>query len=760
MHNPIVTLRDLVREAARASTAEKRARAIVARVRQAMDVAVCSLYAVNERGTLVLVATEGLTPESVGRIRLKQGQGLVGLIADTQHLLNLESASSHPFFHFFPGSGEEGLEAFLGAPVVHKGKIAGVLVVEEKERRKFSEEEESFLVTAAAHIGLFDPADLQPADPGEEVEEQEATTRRYYGISVCPGIGIGRVVFIHEEGELLKVTDTETGDPDGEIAQFREAVEKTLQDLDGAREQLGSNLAGDVAEVFTVYELLLKGDEFCGAVEAAIGGNLSAATALRNVVLEYVGRFDAMGDDYFRARKEDIQILGDRIYGHLIKASGKELPEDEVAVIAGRLISIADIAKYPVEKLAGIVSGEGSVLSHTALLAKALRLPAVMGLDHYSDLRDGELVIVDGYRGTTVASPSDAVCEEYRRLMREDRVFSDDLARLKDEPAVTTDGVRVRLLANTGLLADISPGISHGAEGIGLYRSEIPFITRESFPSEEEQVEIYRRVLEAYRGFPVYMRTLDIGGDKPLPYFPFEEENPALGWRGIRFTMDNSMVLITQVRAMLRASLDIENLGIMLPMISRVSEVSSFSGLLENVISQLWSEGFEVVRPKVGIMAEVPVVLSVMPSISGLIDFISVGTNDLSQYLLAVDRNNTRVAGLFEQMHPGVIQNVSAIVDCARELDLEVSVCGDLASDPAGAVLLLAMGVDSLSVPAPMIPRIKWVIRSLSMTRARQALDAVRAHSDSQTVLAEVQEMIREIGLGRLVDEQRQDMPS
>lgn len=751
MRNPILTLRQLVQESALASSPEKRVRGIVSHVKSAMNVAVCSLYVVDQEGLLTLVATEGLKPESEGRIKLRIGEGLVGLIAKTQHPLNIESASEHPHFQFFPESGEERYQGLLGVPIVHAGTLTGVVVVEQRERHKFSEEEESFLVTVAAHIGALDPADFQ-VNPLEPKTIGARTDTHLEGVVAAPGVGIGYVVHLHADSDLLMVADSETTDPEGERARFREAIEATLADLLAGRQQLASSAPDEIVEIFTVYEMLLRGDDFCQAVESRIESGLSAASALRAVVVDYAARFDALDDEYFRARKEDIHILGGRVFNRLNQTTPRERPGSEKAVLVGHLVSIADIAEFPADRLAGIVSGEGSTLSHTALLAKALGVPAVMGVGHYGDLREGELVIVDGYRGVLLASPGLIVREEYEQLIRQERLLDQDLEKLKDEPATTPDGIRIRLFANTGLLADISPGLAHGAEGVGLYRTEIPFMLRDSFPTEDEQYDTYRYVLESYRSSPVYMRTLDVGGDKPLPYFPFEEENPALGWRGVRFTLSNSAVLMTQVRAMLRASEGLGNLRIMLPMVSRVDEVEAFSALFESAWSQLLEEGASVTKPMLGVMAEVPVITSILSSIAEKIEFVSIGSNDLSQYLLAVDRNNARVSALFDHLHPGVLQALEEIVVTARGLDLEVSVCGDLASDPCGAVLLLGMGVQTLSLPAPSIPRIKWLIRTVTQTQAKQQLELARSSASAEENRSRLQKFLDDVGLGTLIE--------
>jgi phosphoenolpyruvate-protein phosphotransferase len=753
MHNLIHTLKHLFQELAVAPNAKARVEGIVSQVKSAMEVAVCSLYLVNEQGLLTLVATEGLNPQSVGKIQLPIGQGLVGRIAETKHPLNVISASHDPHFVYFPESGEEIYEAFMGAPVVHSGELVGVLVVEQKERRKFTEEEESFLVTVAAQLGATNPTEYQAE--AEAVPQIGITpghgTRRVRGIAGAPGVGIGNALLLSDTMDLMTVSDAATADIEGEIKLFRVAVAATLQEFSESQKKIAESVSSDVADIFTVYEMLLQGPDLTSTVEAHIKAGKNAPTALRITVSHFSSRFEEMEDEYFQARGEDIRNLGNRVYARLRNVTAPTIKEGEKVVLVGGLVSISDIAEYPVEQLAGIVSRDGSSLSHTAVLAKALGLPAVMGVGHVGDIPPGEMMIVDGYQGQIFLHPAQSVLDEFRRLIFNESSLARELSKLKEFPATTNDGHRVQLFANTGLLADITPGLTHGAEGIGLYRTEIPFIVHGSFPSEDEQVAVYRSVLSAYAGMPVYMRTLDVGGDKPLPYFPFEEENPALGWRGVRFTLDNSVIFMTQIRAMLRAAGERTNLNIILPMIGSVYEMEAFSELLDSAIEQLTEEGTPVCRPRIGIMAEVPASIAILPFLAGKIDFVSIGSNDLTQYLLAVDRNNSRVANLFDHIHPAVLQAVEEILLRSRAIGVPVSVCGEMAADPVAALLLLGLGIKTLSMSAFSIPRIKWLIRTVSQQEACEQLAIAKGCPHPEKIREQVEDFLMAKGLSRLL---------
>ncbi|QIB64430.1 putative PEP-binding protein [Kineobactrum salinum] len=350
-----------------------------------------------------------------------------------------------------------------------------------------------------------------------------------------------------------------------------------------------------------------------------------------------------------------------------------------------------------------------------------------------------------------ILRPGESVLREFERLQLVEQTLRGELASLRDLPATTTDGERVQLLANTGLLADISPGLANGAEGIGLYRTEMPFMISETFPSEEEQLHTYSQVLAAYRGRPVYMRTLDIGGDKPLPYFPIHEENPALGWRGIRFCLDNSSLLMTQLRAMLRAAGSGEELHILLPMVSNTGEIDAFQGLLGDALEQLAGEHVTVRRPRIGIMVEVPAAISLLPAWAGKLDFISIGSNDLSQYLLALDRNNPRVAGAYDHIHPAVLHEIARIAATAKRMQLPLSLCGEMASDPAAVVFLLGTGVRTLSMSASKLPRIKWLLRSISAAEAEQLAQQALELDNVAAIRQLLEGALQQRGLGRLL---------
>jgi len=738
MDHSLILLKKIVQEAASAASPEKQMRYIVSAVRSAMQVSVCTLYTANEEGGLTLAATDGLDPTAIGNVSLLPGEGLVGNIARNSHPLNLETAEEHPDYRYFPETHEERYQAFLGVPLVHLRRLIGVLVVQESQRRKFTADEEAFLVTIAAQLAATLSLD-RGRTPRASGTHDAPQTQRIIGTKGAPGIGIGTIHLLTGY-DLDQVVDRECRDIESELQKFHAALQESRRDLEQGSRSLADHLPGNVTSIFSVYDMLLDSDDLIKGVETGIRQGNWAPGALRTTISEYAARFESMDDPYLRARAEDIRHIGNKLY---TKLHGETTPisQSQDLILTGDMISITDIAGYKRDQLAGIFCYSGSGLSHTAILASALGIPAVMGTGKVKNLQQGVPAIVDGHQGQLILNPAGGVLAEFQQLANRERNLIEELEELKELPAITPDGYRVSLQANTGLMADVTPGLKRGAEGIGLYRSEIPFMEHENFPTEEEQLEIYRYVLHAYAGKSVTIRTLDIGGDKALPYYRFSEANPCLGWRGIRFTLDNRPIFMAQIRAMLRASEKERNLKILLPMVSRVDELDAFNILLDDACAQLHVEGYQIEKPPVGIMVEVPAAVNLLPFFARRIDFVSIGSNDLTQYLLALDRNNPRVSQLFDNLHPAVLREIYRIVQLCRQLELPVSLCGEMAADPLAAVLLLGMRIETLSMSAYSLTKIKWLIRTLPVAVAEQALqDALTMEHESQ-----IRELIKQI---------------
>ncbi|MGR6872359.1 phosphoenolpyruvate--protein phosphotransferase [Pseudomonas sp. HK3] len=747
MNNTILQLTRIVQQVALAESPAQQVRLIVDSISDVIQSDVCSLYRANSDQNMVLLASHGLSYKS--SVMIPHGKGLVGLVAKSRHPVNVKEAAAHDYYFYLPQTQEEKFVSFCGVPLVLFGKVIGVLVVQSRQAELLDKESEGFLVALASQLALI----VSDIPMESKIEDQND---RYMGIKGAPGIGIGNVRLCLS-GELNTVPDAECKDIDATIESLHQLLETVKHDIKNEQVALGSDMPDSVSAIFDAYKMLLADQALIDKVIQEIRLGHWLPYALKLAINHYSEIFHAMDDAYFRARAEDILHLGNKLYNSWRGAKGIDVSLiDGPVVLVGIQVSVSDIAAVPVNKLAGIVCFEGSSLSHTSVLANAMGIPAVMGIGILKGLANDDRVIVDGNEGQIILYPSDVVADEFKKLVQKEKSLKKQLSLLKDVPAQTTDGHTFELFTNTGLLADITPGLKSGAEGVGLYRTEIPFMVRDSFPNEDEQVQVYERVLHAYENKPVYMRTLDIGGDKQLPYFPIHhEENPALGWRGIRFTLDNIQLLMTQVRAMIRAASGQDNLHILLPMVISTSEVTTFLELLEDALAQLAEEGMTVSRPKVGVMIEVPAAISQIPFWAKYIDFISIGSNDLSQYLLALDRNNAQVADRYDHVHPAVLHEVKRIVDLARSHNLNLSLCGEMAADPIALVLLMGMGIKRLSMSAAKLPKIKYLIRSMSLVDSQQLLRQALTLESNDAIRALVNEHLEQIGFHEFMRNQQ-----
>ncbi|MDG4554755.1 MAG: phosphoenolpyruvate--protein phosphotransferase [Candidatus Competibacter sp.] len=751
------TLRRIVQEVSAAPDLPSALAITVNQIRDAMRVAACTLYLADEDNReYVLMATTGLHPQAAGRVRLNRQQGLIGLVAERQEPLNLEDAPRHPRFHPVRDVGEEAYHAFLGVPLIQYRRVLGVLTIQHTATRQFHPAEVDFLVTIAAQLAsTLNHAILSGAT--QELLNPLATgTRALQGIAGAPGVAMGAVTIPHLLADLDDIPDRAATDPAAEEAAFRAAIATVDDELRGACERLSPLLPPTEQALFTVYRMMLSSDSLIGDTLTGIQAGRWAPTAWRDAVLARVRLLERAEDPYLSARAEDIRDLGRRVLHHLRADPNRQakLATAERCVLVAEEMSVAHLAAVPPERLAGLVCLRGSALSHVAILARAIGIPAVMGLgDRPIGRYEGCAIIVDGYQGRIYIEPDPAVREEYRQLIADEAELSAELNALRDQPAVTRDGYPLSLYAKAGLLADIATVRDSGAGGIGLYRTEFAFMVRESFPSEDEQCRIYRQMLTALTPRPVVMRTLDIGGDKTLPYFSIEEKNPFLGWRGMRFTLDHPEIFLTQLRAMLRANAGPNNLRILFPMITTVEEVEEALRLLDQAHRELREEGLPTARPPVGVMIEVPSAAWQAAQLARKVDFLSVGTNDLTQYVLAVDRDNAHVAGLYDNLHPAMLKTIAYIIEEGHRADRLVNLCGEMAADPGAAVLLLGMGADSLSASTVSLPRVKWAIRSFTRTETRELARQALQLDTVRQVRRLLNDALRRAGLGEIVHE-------
>ena len=747
------TLRRIVQEVNAAPNLQSALDIIVDRVKSSVDVDVASVYLLDEEHRrFVLSATQGLRKDAVGKVTLGYGEGLVGMVCEREEPVNIEDAPSHPRYLFVHETGEDAYHGFLGVPIIQYGKVLGVLVVRQRKVRKFDEDEESFLVTLAAQLaGAITHAGAS-GNVTSALMLTGSVSAALRGLPGSPGVVIGQALVVYPPANLEAIPDRVVADPETEVSNFEAAVAAVRDDLRDYANRMSAVLPAEELALFDALLMMLGGDSLVGETVQRIRAGNWAPGALRETISQHVGVFEAMEDSYLRERASDIRDLGRRILTHMQSnpAPGAEIYPHTVLV--GEDISAGQLAEIPLGNLVGIVSASGSSASHVAILAQALGIPAVMGVKDMPVGRlEGQIIIADGYRGDVFINPSSLLREEYLLLQTQETELSEVLKNVSGQPSVTPDGVTVPLYLNIGLVSGGGTEVHSEGDGVGLYRTEVPFLMQDRFPGEEEQLRIYRNALEAFAPRPVTLRTLDVGGDKMLPYFPVYEDNPFLGWRGIRISLDHPEIFLTQIRAMLRASIGLNNLAIMLPMVSSVSELDLAIALIDQAHGELLEDGMPVLRPHLGIMIEVPSAVYQIEAMAKRVDFFSIGTNDLTQYLLAVDRNNSRVANLYQCLHPAVLRAIRQVVSEAHKFGKPVSVCGEMAGDPAAALALLGLEVDSLSMSVSNLPRVKWVIRSFTLGEATGLLDQALALEEPRAIREMYNSVLELGGLGGLV---------
>lgn len=709
-----------------------------------MQTECCSVYFADYKtDSYVLMATQGLNPKAVGQFRIAFNEGLVGLAAKREEAINLAFAKSHPQFKHAPDVKEDDYNAFLAVPIMHQGKVLGVFVVQQRVERVFSQDEESFLITLSAQLA----AQLANAEIKHLIEQGESSqqTACLTGLSAAPGIALGQAYVMAPDKDFSQLELVKSNNHAEQIRLFHHAVIKTRKEFRRMAKKLDQELGHETLAIFNVYEQLLEAKSLGDKVEAKIYQGWCAKSALKLVIEELVLQFMAMQDTYISERAIDIQDIGLRVLHHLINSEYKKHQFTDPIILIADTVTPSMLADIPREVLAGVVSINGAANSHASIITRALGLPAIWGvaglpLSHVAD-KD---LILDAYMGRIYISPSLVLINEYKALKHKDAKLNDQFDAEYQLDAVTLDGQAINLLANTGLeLTDDLVNAKY-LDGIGLYRTEAKFMQQNSFPSQVEQEQWYRQVLSAYHPSPVTIRTLDIGGDKSLGYFNFEEENPFLGWRGIRISLDHPELFLEQIKAMIKANMGLGNLKIMLPMVADLTEVETAKRYILQGFSELKEEWLpaqgKLDMPQIGIMIEVPSSVYLLPELAKCVDFCSVGSNDLTQYMLAVDRTNSRVAHLFNTYHPAILRVLNDIAEKCTHSQLPFSLCGELAADPQGALLLVAMGYRDLSMSPSAINKVKYVLRRVHVSDLNalltDCLSAISAHQVTHLVKA------------------------
>lgn len=695
-----------------------------------MRAAVCSIYLFNEQDqTLSLAATQGLNQEAIGSTSLSLGEGLVGHSMQEMRSICEAHGSRNPHFKSISGIHEEQYEAFLAVPILLRGATrVGVLVTQDPQPNYFHQNDVKALRAIASQLAvvienakllmsLHEAKSRVPVGPDEEIYD----VKFLKGTSASQGVVVGEVVPIdgHSYDVLTAMADDDDViDTEACIASFRAALQETEEQLEALQRHVDEQLADVAYLIFNAHLLILKDDGFSGAMENLIRKGMSAERAVTSVVNDYINLFAKSANPRLREKVLDLKDLGHRLLQNL-NASGDEQGDYNGQIIVARELVPSDILKFAAQQVEGIIIVQGGVTSHISILARSLRVPVVF-LDNpmVLDLDEGTMILMDANQGTVFLNPDQAILDQYQALIAHEEVV--ETPEVNPE-TLTRDGTRVALHCNINLLSDLEFAQMNKAEGVGLYRSEFPFIVRDEFPSEEAQRVIYQKIIEAMPGKEVTLRTLDVGGDKKLPYHEHNEEaNPFLGLRAIRFSLKNLPIFKQQLRAMLRAGADAK-LRIMFPFISSVDDFISAKAVVKECLQELQEEGMPHNHfPKIGPMVELPAAIEIINELAEVSDFLCIGTNDLVQYLLAVDRTNESVSNLYVNHHPAVLRAVNRIVNAAINNDVDISVCGDMALNTDMLKFLIGIGIRKVSMDPQHIPRIQTYVSNLHTEQARR----------------------------------------
>ena len=743
----LTRLREIVEKVASAPRLNEALDILVTDVCQAMETEVCSVYlADNDRRCFYLMATRGLKKPRGRTITLAFDEGIVGLVGRLAEPINLADAQKHPSYKYIPSVKEERFRAFLGVPIIQRRQLLGVLVVQQRELRQFDESEESFLVTLATQMAAILSQSQLTALFGQYRQT------RIRALPASPGVAIAEGWMDATLPLMEQVYEASSLDTALERERLTAALEEAANEFRRYSKRYAAGAQKETAAIFDLYSHLLSDASLRRELFAEVDKGSVAEWAVKKIIEKFAEQFAALSDGYLKERAGDLRTLGQRLLFHLDDTTQGANGWPARFVLVADELSAATLAEVPQDRLAGVVVRDGAANSHAAIMVRALGIPTVMGADIQPAILHGRTLVVDGYRGELLVDPEPILVQEYQRLISEENELSRLAEGDVERPAELKSGERVKVMLNAGLSPEHEQKLGRRIDGIGLYRTEIPFMLQSGFPSEEEQVAQYQGMLQMFNDKPVTLRTLDVGADKQLPYMPISEENPCLGWRGIRITLDQPEIFLIQVRAMLRANAATGNLSILLPMITNLEEVDEARRLIDRAGREVEEMiGYAIPKPRIGIMLEVPSMIFMLPNLANRVDFISVGTNDLTQYVLAVDRNNTRVASMYDSLHPGMIRVLSMIVQEAERYGIDLRLCGEMAGDPMCVTILVGLGFRHLSMNGRSVPRVKYLLRNIDLedaeTLARRSLDAQMATEVRHQVAA----FMERRGLGGLI---------
>ncbi|OEU77995.1 MAG: phosphoenolpyruvate--protein phosphotransferase [Desulfobacterales bacterium S5133MH4] len=736
---------------------------IVELVAGKFDTDVCSIYLFDAgKHNLVLKATVGLSKESIGKIRMSIHEGLTGLVLEEMKPVFVVNPSLHPRYKFFEGSGEEVYRTFIGVPLVYHKDILGVLVVQTLRETGVSEVDINVFSTIASQIsataayrGLLEDLKKKKDETRDlkkrlskaqdsKIQKKDKKKDLLRGLPVSCGFAEGHASYLGKSIGFDEIDPEETDEVESEVRRLENAFGRSQEEIAQLSSSVQDLSDGDEA-ILEVHHMALQDKAFRNKTIAYIRGGYGAEYALKKAVFDYLELFSKMDDPYLRERGSDIEHVGKRVLRNLLGLGGSSAKKfNKATIIIASDISPTDIVALRQENLKAIVLSKGGETSHAAILARSFEIPMVIGVKEVVEsVREDDFLIVDGTSGVVFPKPFKEIIDEYQRLRDEKAQHDHRLSAIRDLPATTIDGHEIMLGANIGLLSDLELVEKYGAGHIGLYRTEFPFLAREQFPSEDEQFTLYKKMVEGAQGKEVTIRTLDVGGDKFLSYLDYpKEQNPYLGWRSIRVSLELDDIFRHQIRAILRASA-FGNVKLLFPMITSVEEVRKIICLLDEEKHFLREEGIPFDRKiRTGILIEVPAAVKILDKLLRYVDCVSIGTNDLIQYTLAVDRNNPRVASLYNPLHPAVIATILEVVSICKTNNRSVSICGEAASNPKCAYLFLGMETDQLSMNAASVPIIKDLVRRVRLTDAKNALDKVLRMEDAEEIAAFLEELV------------------
>jgi phosphotransferase system, enzyme I, PtsP len=716
---PRVLLRRLREVMAEPEIAQVKLDKIVMIIAANMVAEVCSIYVMRPGDVLELYASEGLKAEAVHKSKLKTGEGLVGLIAEQAIGLNLSDAQHHPSFKYLPETGEEIYQSFLGVPVMRGGSVIGVLVVQNRTQRHYSEEEEEALQTTAMVLAeIIASGELKEVARETAMDVAHMRAHNFRFETLAEGIALGQVV-LHEprveiHNLIAESVPAELRRLDAAIAQLQSQVDELLDGSDAGR-------TTDYSDVLETIRMFARDKGWVNKLRDAIQTGLTAEAAVERVQYDNRARMARMTDEYLRERMHDLDDLSNRLLriltGAIATASRTDLPTNSIVV--ARNMGPAELLDYDRTKIRGVILEEGGKTSHVAIVARALGIPAVGLAVGLIDLVDpGHDIIVDGGTGEVFVRPSQELQKAYAEKVRFYARKQAQFSALRDLPSITKDGQAIELNINAGLIVDLPHLHDSGAAGVGLYRTELQFMMAQRFPRLSAQLRHYSQILEQANGKPVVFRTLDIGADKTLPYLrQLREENPALGWRSIRMALDRPALLRLQVRAMLMAGAG-QDLRIMFPMIADVDEYLQAEAAVNKEVAYLEARKHELPRSlKLGVMIEIPSLIWQLDHLLPLVDFASIGSNDLVQFLFASDRGNPKLAGRYDPLSPSALSAMRLIVEKGIQHCKKVTLCGELGGRPLEAMGLVGIGMTSMSMVPSGIGPVKAMIRSLDQKK-------------------------------------------